>query len=490
MTETTLKEKVAKGIFWGGISNFVQQAIGAVFGIVIARLLSPGDYGLVGMLSIFTVLGNTICESGFTTALTNRKEIKQEDYSAVFWFSLTAGVVMYLILFFCAPFISRFYGQPELTNLSRLVFLNFMLNSAGTAHFALMFKKLMVKERAKIDITAISISGLVGLILALNGFSYWGLALQTLSFTTVSVILRWHYSQWKPTLNINTKPLREMFWFSFKLFLTNIFMQISSNIFSVLLGRFYDEKQVGYYSQGNKWMMLGSSVIGGMIASVAQPIFVESKEDRGRLLMIFRKMLRFGAFVSFPSILGLAFIGKEFILITLGEKWLGSVPYLQILCIWGAFAYLWAIYTYVLMSYGKSDVFLYGNICICVLQLIVATVMFPFGIFPMVTAYTICYLIGIGFWHYFVNKLTGLRLWLVLKDILPYLGITLGCFMIAWIVTYPVRDIYLLLVSKVSIVVALYILIMRFSGSAIFKESMEFVQKLATDNIYRATASK
>jgi O-antigen/teichoic acid export membrane protein len=178
----------------------------------------------------------------------------------------------------------------------------------------------------------------------------------------------------------------------------------------------------------------------------------------------------------------LAFIGKEFILIALGEKWLDSVPYLQILCIWGTFTYLWAIYTYVLMSYGKSDVFLYGNISICILQLIVAVVMFPFGIFPMVTAYTICYLIGIGFWHYFVGKLTGLRLWQVLKDILPYLGITLGCFLFAWIITYPVRNIYFLLVSKVSIAVALYILIMRFSGSAIFKESMEFVLRRTTRN--------
>ncbi|MDR1090620.1 MAG: lipopolysaccharide biosynthesis protein [Prevotella sp.] len=475
MAETTLKEKTAKGIFWGGISNFVQQAIGAVFGIVIARLLSPGDYGLVGMLSIFTVLGNTICESGFTTALTNRKEIKKEDYNAVFWFSLTAGVVMYLILFFCAPFISRFYGQPELMDLSRLVFLNFMLNSAGTAHFALMFKKLMVKERAKIDITAISISGLVGLILALNGFAYWGLALQTLSFTTVSVILRWHYSQWRPTLNVNIKPLREMFWFSFKLFLTNIFMQISSNIFSVLLGKFYDEKQVGYYSQGNKWMMLGSTVIGGMITSVAQPIFVESKEDRGRLLMIFRKMLRFGAFVSFPTMLGLAFIGEEFIAITIGDKWLESVPFLQLLCIWGAAGYIWYLYVFLLMSMGKSNIYLYGCIAICLLQLVCAAFLFPFGIYSMLIAYVVCYFIGICIWHYFVNKLIGIRLWHVLKDLLPYLLITAVCFSVAWSVSQVAQSLYLRAVLKITVAVVIYILIMKYSLSTIFRESLLFL---------------
>jgi O-antigen/teichoic acid export membrane protein len=477
MEETNLKEKTAKGLFWGGVSNIVQQVIGAAFGIVIARILSPDDYGLVGMLAIFTALATTVIESGFTSALINRKEIKHEDYNAVFWFSLTAGIIIYLILFFCAPLIARFYDEPKLTHLARLLFLNFLIFGIGTTHYAMMLKKLMVKERAKIDITAVLVSGLVGLIFALNGLAYWGLAIQAVVFILTGVLLRWYYLPWKPTLNINFRPIKEMFGYSFKLLISNIFIHISSNLFSVILGKFYNETQVGYYSQGNKWMQLGAMTIERMITGVAQPVFVEVNEDKSRQLNVLRKMIRFGAFCAFPTMLGLAFIGKEFILIALGEKWLDSVPYLQILCIWGAFSYLWAIYTYVLMSYGKSDIFLYGNICICALQLIVAAVMFPFGIFPMVTAYTICYLIGTGFWHYFVGKLTGLRLWQVLKDILPYLGITLGCFLIAWIVTYPVRNIYLLLVSKVSIVAALYILIMKFSGSAIFKESMEFVLK-------------
>jgi O-antigen/teichoic acid export membrane protein len=475
MAETTLKEKTAKGLFWGGISNFVQQTIGAIFGIVIARILSPGDYGLIGMLTIFIVIANSISESGFTSALTNKKEIKHEDYNAVFWFSLTAGTIMYLILFFCAPLIARFYEKPELTNLSRVVFLNFLMNGVSTAHFAFMFKKLMVKERAKIDITAIFISGLIGLILALNGFAYWGLALQTLSFTTISVILRWHYSQWKPTFNSDFRPLKEMFGFSFKLFLTNIFMQISNNIFSVLLGKFYDERQVGYYSQGNKWMILGYSVTGGMINSVSQPIFVESKGDKDRLLMIFRKMLRFGAFISFPAMLGLAFIGEEFISITIGEKWQESVPFFQLLCIWGAAGYIWSLYTFLLMSFGKSDVYLYGNIAICVLQIACAALLFPFGIFPMLTAYVICYFGGLLVWHYFVNKLIGIRLWDVLKDISPYLFITGGCFIVAWFASQFTQSLYLRAALKIGITAVLYIWVMRYSRSTIFKESLVFL---------------
>jgi O-antigen/teichoic acid export membrane protein len=429
------------------------------------------------MLAIFTAIANTILESGFTSALTNKKEIKHEDYNAVFWFSLIAGVVLYALLFACAPLIAWFYDKPELTNLSRVVFLNFLINGTTVAHHSIMFKKMMVKERAKIEITAVSISGLIGLVLALNGFAYWGLAFQTVSFTVIAVVLRWRYAPWKPSFHIDFKPLKEMFGFSFKLFLTNIFAQISNNVFSVLLGKFYDVEQVGYYSQGSKWMMLGQSAMGGMINSVAQPVFVESKDDRGRLLMIFRKMLRFGAFISFPALLGLAFIGKEFIFIAIGEQWLKIVPFLQLLCIWGAFAYIWSLYTYLLMSFGKSNIYLYVNIAVCVLQLLCAAILFPFGIFPMLIAYVACGFVGILIWQYFANKLIGIRLWQVLKDVMPYLLITSGCFFIAWLVTRNVQNVYLLFSLKIAVTAALYVLIMKYSRSTIFKESMAFLMK-------------
>jgi O-antigen/teichoic acid export membrane protein len=427
------------------------------------------------MLAIFTAIANTIMESGFTSALTNKKEIKHEDYNAVFWFSLLAGVIMYVLLFFCAPLIARFYNKPELTGLSRFLFLTFFTSGMGIAHNAIMFKKLMVKERAKIEIVSISVSGMVGLILALAGFAYWGLAIQALSFTMIGVTLRWYYSPWRPTFAIDFKPLKEMFGFSFKLLLTSIFWQINNNIFSMILGKYYDEKQVGYYTQGSKWMGLGYTTINGMINSVAQPVFVESNKDQSRQLMIFRKMLRFGAFVSFPAMLGLAFIGKEFILITVGEKWLESAPILQLLCIWGAAGYIWGLYTFLLMSYGKSNIYLYGHVGIYTFQLACIALMFPFGILPMIGVYIACYFIGIPVWHYFGNKLIGIRLRHVLKDVLPYLVITAGCIFVAWIVTRGIQNLYLLCGLKIGITAILYVLIMKYSRSTIFKESLKFL---------------
>lgn len=477
MPEQTLKEKTAKGLFWGGISNGAQQILGLVFGIVLARILSPEDYGMVGMLAIFTGIAGTIIDSGFATALINKKEFKHEDYNAVFWFSLIAGVTLYIILFFCAPLIAWFYDKPELTNLSRLVFLGFLFGGAGVAHNAILFKNLMVKERAKIDVAALLVSGVVGLFMALNGFSYWGLAVQSTTYIGVGTLLRWYYSPWRPTFQFNFQPLKEFFGFSFKLFLTNIFWQISSNQFSVLLGKFYNAQLVGYYSQGNKWMVMGNTFIGGMINGVAQPVLAQVQDDQERQQAVFRKMVRFGAFVSFPLMLGLAFVANEFILITVGEKWLPSVPFLQLFCVWGAVAYLWNLYINLLMAHGKSNVYMWGMVIVGLSQIAIVALTFSFGILWMVAAYVASFFIGLLGWQYFANRLIGLQLWNVIKDVIPYLGITIVAFVITWGITYWIENIYMLFVAKVMLAGVLYVAMIWKSNSVVFKESLEFLKK-------------
>lgn len=477
MPEQTLKEKTAKGLFWGGISNGLQQILGLVFGIVLARILSPEDYGMVGMLAIFTGIASSIIDSGFATALINKKEFRHEDYNAVFWFSIAAGVILYVILFFCAPLIAWFYNKPELTNLSRLVFLGFLFAGAGIVHNTILLKNLMVKERAKIDVTALIVSGIVGLFMAFNGFSYWGLAVQSTTYIGVGTLLRWYYSPWHPVFQLNMQPLKEMFSFSSKLFFTNIFWQISSNQVSVLLGKFYNAQQVGYYSQGNKWMVIGNSFIGGMINGVTQPIFAAVQGDLVRQQAIFRKMVRFGAFVSFPLMLGLAFVAKEFILIAVGEKWLPSVLFLQLFCIWGAVAYLWTLYTNLLMVHGKSNIYMWGMIAIGLLQIVIVALTFSLGILWMVVAYIISFFIGLLGWHYFANKLIGLQLRSVIKDVMPYCGIAIFAFIATWMITLQITNIYFLFTAKIIISSVLYVLIMWKSNSVVFRESLEYIKK-------------
>ena len=476
MIEQTLKEKTAKGLFWGGLSNGVQQFLGMVFGIFLARILTVEDYGLVGMLTIFIAIANSISESGFTAALTNKPEFRHEDYNAVFWFNVIAASFLYLVLFFVAPLIAAFFGRPGLVSLSRVLFLTIVFGALGTAHSAVLFRKLLVKERAKIDLTALILSGFVGVTLAFKGCSYWALAIQSLTYAGICMFLRWFYTPWRPTWQFHFSPIKEMFTFSVKILFTNMFGHINANIFTVLLGKFYNATDVGLYSQGNKWMSMGYSAIGGMINGVAQPVFAEVNGDKERQVQVFRKMIRFAAFVSFPIMLGLAFVGEELIFITVGEKWLPCVPILQLFCIWGAFCPIQLLYSQIVVAHGKSAFYLKSHIFIGCFQLLVAFSMLRLGVFWMVFANVLVNIIvWLSIWHWYVNQLIGIRLKNVVKDVFPYLIISLAIFIIVYVVTMQIDNVYLLMISKIFLSAIAYCILMWKGKSEIFNESLSYL---------------
>lgn len=477
MVEETLKDKTAKGLLWGGLSTFLQQLVGMIFGIVIARILNPDDYGLVAMLAIFSAIANTVMDSGFTTALINKTTIRHEDYNAVFWFSVFCGIIIYILLFFIAPLIAQFYNQPLLTNLSRVLFLSFLISSFGIAHNALLFKKLMVKQRGTIDVVAVFVAGIVGLILALSGFAYWGLALQLVTQCLTATLLRWYFSAWRPTFSFNLYPIREMFGFSSKILFNNILGQVNMNLFSVLLGKYYSETDTGYYSQGNKWMMLGNMTVTNMIQGVAQPILVEVTKDKIRQKNVFRKMIRFGAFVSFPAMLGLAFVAKEFILITVGIKWSDSIPYLQILSIAMSFSFISNLYCNLLLTYGRSNTILYGSTLFYGTNLLLAFCLISHGIFPMIIGCSSLSILLNFCWHLSGKSLIDIKTKELIKDISPYLILTIISFITTRLVTSGINNLYFLFFSKILIFLLLYTLTLWFSKSILLREVYHYFIK-------------
>lgn len=477
MGESSLKEKTAKGLFWGGFSNGAQQLLNLGFGIVLARLLDASDYGMIGMLAIFSAIAGTLQESGFTVALANKQKVSHEDYNAVFWFSTLTGIGIYILLFFCAPFIADFYNNPDLTPLARYVFLGFLISSTATAHNAYLFRNLMVKQKTMAQIPALLLSGTVGILMAYNGMSYWGIATQTLTFIIVVNLSFWYFSPWRPTFHINFRPLKSMFGFSSKILVTNIFTQANSNILSTLLGRFFTEQEVGYYTQSNKWNTMGYSFISGTVSSVAQPVLTEVSNDPARQLGVLRKMLRFTAFLSFPAMLGLAFIAREFIVITITEKWLPCVPMLQMLCIWGAFMPIITLYSNLVISKGKSNIYMWNTIVLSLLQLTAMLVSYPYGIAVMIQCFVCLNILWLPVWQYFVWREIRLSFWMALKDILPFAIIASATMAITWYVTCGISNLYLLFAAKIGISAALYCLLMWGSRVAIFKESLQFIGK-------------
>lgn len=477
MSEASLKEKTAKGLFWGGFSNGTQQLLNLLFGIILARLLNVSDYGMIGMLTIFSAIASALQEGGFIAALTNRKNVTYKDYNAVFWFSTFCGITLYIVLFFAAPLIADFYHTPELTALSRLSFLGFAISSMSIAPRAFLFKNLKIKETTIISISSLCVSGTVGIVLAANGFAYWGIALQSISFVTMVTILNFHFARWSPRFSFDFSPIKEMIGFSSKIIVTNIFTIINNNLFSVLLGKFYSEQEVGNFTQANKWNGMGHTMISGMINGIAQPVFTSVADDKARQLAVFRKLLRFTAFISFPAMLGLSLISKELIVITITEKWLASAYILQLLCIWGAFIPITNLFSNLIISRGHSSIFMWCTIGLCLLQLTAVCAVHPYGLQWMLRIFVVIHISWLFVWFVFVNREINLTLRNLLRDISPYLILSIASVTAAHYATRSIESLYLSMIAKIVIVAGLYALTLWKMQSVIFKESIEFLLK-------------
>ena len=473
----SLKEKTAKGLFWGGLSNGAQQLLNLVFGIFLARLLSTEDYGLVGMLTIFSLIASSLQEGGFISALNRKKEVSQRDYNAVFWTCSLFSLAIYLTLFLCAPLIAAFYDEPRLVPLSRYIFLGFFITSLGIAPRAVLFRNMKVKEQSIVSFFSLLLSGIVGVSMAAMGFAYWGIATQTLVYVTLFTGMTYYYAHWHPTLSIDFSPIREMIGFSSKLIVTNIVIIINTNVFSVILGRLYSPHVVGNYTQANKWNYMGWSLINNMLQGIAQPVFAKTDQEKERQKNIFRKLLRFTAFVSFPLMFGLALVAREFIVILLGEKWLESALLLQWLCVMGAFYPISNLFSNLLIARGHSATYMWCHIALCIVQLAAVIFSAPYGIERMIQVYVALTVLWILVWHWFAHREINLRLWEVIRDVSPYLLISMALIYGAHLLTSGIDSLYLSFLAKVLFVGLSYCLVLWLLRSTIFQESIAFFTK-------------
>ena len=471
-----LKERTAKGLMWGAINNLTSQLLMALIGIILGRLLTPADYGMVGMLAIFTAITGSLQESGFTAALTNLKEATHREYNAVFWTSTGISILLYLVLYISAPLIADYFHQPGLIPLSRLVFASLLLAGIGIAHAAYMFRNMMNREKAITGFFALVGSGIIGITLALNGYSYWSLAWQQFAYICIINIGRLYYVRWKPSFHIDLSPIREMIGFSSKILITNIINQVNNNILSFIFGRLFTAGAVGNYTQAAKWNTMGHSLISGTMQQVAQPVLASINEEENRQLNVFRKMLRFTAFLSMPAMLGLAFIA-DFIVVLLGEQWTDSVPLLRMLCISGAFLPIHTLYQNLFISHGRSDTYMWCSVALVITQIVVVMVFATWGIEIMIAAYVVTLILWTGIWQVLAYRLIQLRFTDLLKDVCPFLLATIGCIGVAYYTTLFITNVIALILSRIIITSLLYMAIMKIAHVKIFKECIQFIFK-------------
>lgn len=476
-----LKEKTAKGLFWGALNNGTVQVLNVLIGIMLGRKLSPEEWAPIGMIAIFSAIAGNLQSSGFSTAIVNMKAPTSNDYNAVFWFNTLVSAIVYLVLFACAPWIAWFFEQPCLTDLSRFIFLAFFISSFGISTNAYMMKNMMQREMTIVGVTALIISGITAIILAFQGYSYWSLAWQQVVNAFVLVVGRWVFVKWRPSFKVDFAPIRQTFRFSMNILITMIINTVNNHILTFVFGKLFTRtpQVVGNFFQAFKWDTMAYQTVGGTIEQVAQPVLVNLRdnEDESREVRVFRKMMRFTAFLAFPAMFGLSLVSEEFILATIGQKWIGCVPLLRVLCIGGAFMPFYSLYKNLIISQGRADLNMWLNISQIVLQFVLIFATYQQGILMVVYAYSILNVVWLLAWQFFAHRMIGLRLVHVLKDTLPFALISGAVMVASHFATMQFDNVYLLLTLRIVMAAVLYVGIMKLLRVKIMDECIKFLFK-------------
>lgn len=477
LSPESLKQKTARGLLWGAVNNGVQQILGLAFGVVLGQILFPEDYGLVAMLLVFAGISSVLQESGFIAGLTQKERITQADLTAVFWFNVLCGGLLYSILFLCAPLIADFMNEPALTPLARVFFLGFLVSSFGIVPRAILFRQLRTKENAVVGIVSLLLSGIVGVTLAMLDFGYWALAGQTITFCTIVTLSSWFFARWKPTFSFDFSPLRPMFAYSSKLLLTDICQQINIHLMSVILGKFYQKTEVGYYAQGSKWTSMGTQVVSGMVQGVAQPTFARLQHEPERAQRALAKLMRFTAFVAMPALFGLCLVTPELIGIVFPDRWMAVIPYMQLLCIAGAFLPLQQLMGQFITAQGRSNIYMYCTVAQGLLQLALMLVLMHWGIYPMLVGYVTFSIAYLSVWHHQVRRLSGYTRRQMLRDTIPFVLIAGGVMVVAHHIACVAEPLWLRACIKIATAVTTYLLTMKLLGVKTLDDCWQFFKK-------------
>lgn len=354
MAKDNLKHKAASGMVWTALQKYSTMVIQFISGIILARLLTPFDYGCIGMLSIFMVLADAFVDGGFGSALIQKKNPTQEDYSTIFYWNLGMALLLYTVLFLCAPAISRFYNLPLLCDVLRVEGLVLFIHAFNIVQRNQLKKKLNFKVLSLVSITTALIALSTTIVLAYLGFGVWALVVQNLILAAIPAIVFWFFIKWRPILVFSIKSFKELFSFGFFAFLISLLSQFSLKFQGLLIGKFYTPSTMGFYSKAEGTEKLASTSISKVMTEVTYPLYAEMQNDKNALSNMIRRLTMTLAYISFPMIFVLMLCAKPIFVLLYSDRWLQSIPYFQVLCFAGLASCLQSVNTQSVMAIGKS----------------------------------------------------------------------------------------------------------------------------------------
>lgn len=426
MANTNTTTKIISGLIWKLLESSGAQGIQFLIQLILARLLLPEDYGLLALMTIFISVANVFVQSGFSTALIQRKDVEEADFSSVFYISLLLAFILYLILFFSAPLIAAFYEEPALVSVLRVFSLTLFFGAANAVQSAVVSRTMQFKRFFFSSLGAALISGLFGIALAYNGAGIWALVIQQLVSSATITLILWFTVNWRPRRLFSISRVRILFSFGWKILLSGLLNVLYANLRGLVIGKVYHPSILGYYNRANQFPNLIIANISGSMSSVLLPVMSASQENRQQVRNMTRRSIITSSFLIFPIMMGLAVCAKPIVRLLLTDRWLPSVPFIYLFCLAYAFFPMHTANLEAVNALGRSDIFLKIEVIKQAFSLAALFISIPFGIVAMVAAEPV-----LSFLCTFINAYPAKKLldysWSdQCKDLLPSLILTLA----------------------------------------------------------------
>jgi teichuronic acid exporter len=432
----SLKKQATSGFVWTFAQQFGNQISGFVVSLILARILMPEEFGLIGMIAIFVSVGNTLLNSGLTQSLIRSQELEEDDYSTVFYFNLVASIIIYLIVYFSGPLIADFYNQPILTDIVRLYCLTFIISAFSAVQLARLTKNLDFKTQTVIGIPSTIMGGVVGISMAYMGYGVWSLVWSQLTSTLLSSVQLWIYSKWIPGWIFNMTKFKDHFNFGYKITISSLLNRIFDNIYLIIIGKYFSPAQVGFYTRADTLKQLPVTNISNALNKVTYPLFASIQDDNIRLKRVYKQLMQMVVYVIAPILIFLAVLAEPAFRFLFTEKWLPAVPYFQILCITGI---LYPIHSYnlnVLKVKGRSDLFLKLAFIKKAITIIGIIIGIQFGIYGLLYVQVILSFLSFYINAYYTDKFIKYSAWEQIKDISAIFILALLCGLIIFWTDY------------------------------------------------------
>lgn len=469
---SSIKKDTVAGVKWAAIERFSVQGIQFLLGLVMARLLSPSDYGTVGMLGLFLAVSQTFIDSGFSNALVRKKDRTEKDFVTVFYFNIAIAVVCYIILFFAAPWVGHFFNLPVLSPVLRVVAVNLVLNSLIGVHLAKLTIDINFKALAQRSLLAVVISGLLGIFLAYNGFGIWALVFQNLAGTVVNLLFIWLYCRWIPRGHFSKDSFRDLFSYGSKMLAAGLLHTLYDNLNQIVIGKFFSSKDLGVYSRGTQLARFPVDNINGVLQKVTFPVFAKINDDDERLVHVYRKYICItSAFIFFGCVL-MAAISRPLVLFLLTDKWAEAIIYLQIFSFAIMFDHICSINLNLLQVKGRSDLFLRLEVIKKCISTAILFASIPFGVVGICVSKIIYTQIAVFINTYYTGKLFNMGYWKQMCDFMPYLLMALVSCVLPYILSRTVNNHIVVIILGCVSAVTVYLGLLYIKKDEVF---MEFV---------------